>query len=56
MLVGLGADGKPVVAALKKVLTRYGGFDTKRIGREGKALEATIRDAISPWEAKCGKA
>ncbi|MCP3915962.1 MAG: hypothetical protein GY711_10440 [bacterium] len=50
----LGARGAPLHASLKGVLDRYGDFDEKRMGKDGKALEQTLRERLAAWYAEHG--
>ena len=54
VLDGLGKDGKPIVAALKNVLGRYGEFDAKKNGKVSAELKVQIEGAVKAWEAKFG--
>ena len=56
LLNGLGPQGKPIVAALKDIVTRYGEFSPKRIPRDGMDLQKRITEAIKEWEGKYGNA
>ncbi|MFK7852211.1 MAG: DUF6288 domain-containing protein [Akkermansiaceae bacterium] len=50
VLQGLGAEGKPIVRALKRIQERFDSFDQKRVGKAGQDLEIQIQKAIEDWE------
>lgn len=54
VLAGLGAEGKPIVAAMKRVLARFDTFDQKKTGKGGVEMKAKIQEAIEEWEKRNG--
>ena len=46
----LGADGADLRAALGGVLERWSEFDPGRMGKDGKALEETLRQRLAAWD------
>lgn len=46
----LGPDGAALRAALGGLLDRWGDFDPARMGKDGRALEGTLRERLAAWD------
>ncbi len=54
ILEGLGAEGEPIVAAMRRVLARFDTFDQRKVGNKGVEMKAIIESAVGDWEKRNG--